>query len=182
MPEIECKISKIIINEQRDGQIIWIQESEGSRAFAVIVGFFEAGSLRDRIRDFTPPRPMTHNLIVNCINGLGGKLQKVVLTALKENTYYANLIVEQDGRTVAIDTRPSDGLVLAMQEKVPIYVSEDVLNEASKWSFEPQIDIALKDLEDAFGEEFEDLEGFDSGDEYDEDDDDDDVEDYSDGF
>lgn len=183
MREIECKISRIIINERQDGQIIWIQESGGTRAFAVIVGYFEARSLRDRIKGFTPPRPMTHNLIANCINGLGGTLRRVVVTELKDNAYYANLIIEQDGRTVAVDARPSDGLVLAMQENVPIYVSEDVLNEASKWSFEPQIDIALEDLKEAFGEEFEDLEDFDADDdESDEDDDDDEDEDYSGGI
>ena len=164
---------------------MWIQEAGGTRAFAVIVGYFEASSLRDRIRGFTPPRPMTHNLVINCIKGLGCSLKRIVVTELKENTYYANLIVEQDGRAVAIDARPSDGLVLAVQEGVPIYVAEDVLNEASKWSFEPQVDIALEELEEAFGEDLDDQEGFDDeSDDYEDEDDDDDDEDrgYDSGF
>lgn len=178
MREVECRISKIIINEQSDGQVIWIEEKAGSRAFAVIVGFFEATSLRDRVKNFNTPRPLTHNLIANCINGLGGKLVRVVVTQLKENTYFANLIVERDGETVEIDARPSDALVVAMQEKVPIYVSEDVLTEASKWSVEPKIDMSILDLEKAFedGEEFlefeddVDEESDEEGDEEDEDD------------
>ncbi len=159
MREVECKISKIIINEQSDGQVIWVQEKSGTRAFAVIVGFFEATSLRDRVKEFRSPRPLTHNLIANCIAGLGGKLLRVVITQLKDNTYYANLIVEQDGRTVEIDARPSDALVVAMQEGAPIYVADDVLTEASKWSVEPSVEMSLEDLEEAF--EDDDTEDFD---------------------
>ncbi len=170
MREVECKISKIIINEQNDAQIIWIQEVDGQRAFAVIVGFFEASSLRDRIRGFKPPRPMTHNLVTNCIRDLGGALKRVVVTELKENTYFANLIVEREGQTIAVDARPSDGLVLAMQESVPIFVADDVLNEAGKWSMEPQIDVALEALADEFGEDLDDA--FEDPDDYDDDDDD----------
>jgi len=183
--EVECKISKVILNEQQDAQMIWLQESAGERAFAVIVGYFEASSLRDRIRGFAPPRPMTHNLIANCIRELGGALQRVVVTELKENTYYANLIIDRDGETVAVDARPSDGLVLATQENVPVYVAESVLDEASKWSFDPQIDAALEQLAEQFEDEFEggfeDQEDYEENEDDDEDEDDDGDDDYG-GF
>lgn len=154
MREIECNVAKIIINEQQDGQVIWLQEKNGPRAFAVVVGFFEASSLRDRVRDFRPPRPMTHNLIGNCIAGLGGKLLRIVVNELKNNTYYARLVVMHNGDTIEIDSRPSDALVLAMQEKVPIFVADEVLTEAGKWSLAPQLDFSVEDLENSFGDDF----------------------------
>ena len=181
MTEVECRISKIIINERQDGQIIWLQELEGRRSFAVIVGFFEATSLRDRIRGFEPERPMTHHLISNCIGGLGGRLQRVVVTALKDNTYFANLVVERDGEVIRVDARPSDALVLAMQEKVGIFVADEVLSEASKWAIEPKVNFSLEDIEEVFGDEFEDFDAFDDDDDDDDEDDQDDP-DYDEEF
>jgi len=143
MREVECELSKIIINERQDGQVVWLQEKNGKRSFAIVVGFFEASALRDRVRDFKPPRPMTHNLITNCIRDLGGRLEKIVISELKDNTYFARLVVRQDGKTVEVDSRPSDALVIAVQEKTPVFVADDVLNEASKWSVAPQV--ALSD-------------------------------------
>jgi uncharacterized protein len=161
MREVECELSKIIINETQDGQVVWLTEKGGSRAFAIVVGFFEASSLRDRVREFAPPRPMTHHLIMNCIRGLGGTLERITISELKDNTYYARLMVRQGAETVEIDARPSDALVLAVQERVPVYVADDVLTEASKWAVTPQInfsaeELALADEEDMIEEE-EDL-------------------------
>jgi len=161
MREVECELSKIIINEHQDGQVIWLREKNGKRAFAIVVGFFEASSLRDRVRQFIPPRPMTHHLVSNCIRDLGGKLEKIVISELKDNTYFARLIIRQDGRSVEVDARPSDALVLAMQERVPVFVADDVLSEASKWSVAPEITLPQEDVEPAEGDvdEGEDEEG-----------------------
>jgi hypothetical protein len=148
MREVECELSKIIINERQDGQVVWLQEKGGKRAFAIVVGFFEASSLRDRVRDFRAPRPMTHHLISNCIHDLGGVLERVLISELKDNTYYARLIIRRNGQTVAVDARPSDALVLAAQEKVPVFVADDVLTEASKWALAPQIAVSEDSLED----------------------------------
>ncbi len=147
MREVECELAKIIINERQDGQVVWLQEKGGGRAFAIVVGFFEASSLRDRVREFLPPRPMTHHLVSNCIRDLGGRLERVLISELKENTYFARLVVRQDGKAVEVDARPSDALVVAVQERVPIFVAEDVLDEAAKWSITP--DISLDDLDGA---------------------------------
>lgn len=153
MREIECELSKIIINEGQEGQIVWLQEKAGKRAFAIVVGFFEASSLRDRVREFVPPRPMTHHLVSNCIRDLGGKLDRVLISELKENTYYARLVVRQDGGIVEVDARPSDALVIAVQEKVPVFVADDVLSEASKWSITPEISLSHEDLDGTEGED-----------------------------
>jgi hypothetical protein len=171
MREIECDLSRIIINESQDGQVVWLQEKGGSRAFAIVVGFFEASSLRDRVREFVPPRPMTHHLVMTRTRDLGGVLERIVITELKNNTYFARLMVRQGKDIVEIDSRPSDALVLSVQEKCPIYVSEDVLNEASKWSAAPQVSVGTEELElpeepdFEEGEEEEDLEEGEEGDE-----------------
>lgn len=146
MREVRCELAKIIINETQDGQVVWLKEVEGSRTFAIVVGFFEASSLRDRVKEFNPQRPMTHHLVMNCVHGLGGKLDRIVVSQLKDNTYYAKLMVLQDGKTIEIDSRPSDALVLAVQESAPVYVAEDVLAEASKWSVAPQITFTAEEL------------------------------------
>lgn len=148
MREVECELAKIIINERQDGQVVWLQEKGGKRTFAIVVGFFEASSLRDRVREFTPPRPMTHHLVTNCIRDLGGVLERIVISELRENTYYARLVIRQDGHTVSVDARPSDALVLAVQEKVPVFVADDVLTEASKWSVAPQVTLSEDTAED----------------------------------
>lgn len=176
MAEIECRISKIIINERQDGQIIWIEEAEGKRSFAVIVGFYEASSLRDRIKSFQASRPLTHNLISNCIRGMGGRLTRIVVTEIKDSTYFANLVVEANGDTVLIDARPSDALVMAAQEGVPIYVADEVLSQAGKWAIDPKMDFSIQDLEQAFGEKYEEFDAFEDDDEEDDDDQDDDEE------
>lgn len=155
MRDVLCNIAKIIINEQQDGQVVWLKEKEGERAFAIVVGFFEASSLRDRVREFVPPRPMTHHLIMNCIRDLGGKLERIVISDLKENTYFAKLVVRQGQKTVEIDARPSDALVVAVQEKVPVFVAEDVLTEASKWSVTPKVQLTEEELRDLESEDFE---------------------------
>lgn len=157
MREIQCEISRIIINEAADGQIVWLQEKKGDRAFAIVVGFFEASSLRDRIKEFAPPRPMTHHLISNAIRELGGALDRVVITELKDNTYFARLMVRQGERVVEVDARPSDAIVLAAQEKVAIFVAEEVLAEASKWSVAPHLTFTPE--ESAEGKEGEEEEG-----------------------
>ena len=149
MREVECQLSKIIINERQDGQVIWLHEKAGKRAFAIVVGFFEASSLRDRVRQFIPPRPMTHHLVSNCIRDLGGRLEKIVISELKENTYYARLIIScenelQEKKIVEIDARPSDSIALATQQDAPIYVSQEVWDDAEDMS-----DL-LKNMEDGF--------------------------------
>jgi len=146
MREVECELSKIIINETQDGQVVWLTEKGGKRTFAIVVGFFEASSLRDRVREFAPPRPMTHHLIMNCIRGLGGVLERIVVADLKNNTYYAKLVVRHNDKIVEIDARPSDALVVAVQEKVPVFVADTVLDEASKWAVTPQISFSAEEM------------------------------------
>jgi bifunctional DNase/RNase len=123
-------LKRIFINEINDQQIIVLREVDGDRSFPIVIGMFEAISIDRRVKGQSWPRPMTHDLVVNAIDQLGGDLQDMYINDLREHTYYAQLRVRRDGEIVAVDCRPSDAIAVAVTAKVPIYVSEDVLGEA----------------------------------------------------
>ena len=126
------ELKRIIINEIHDQQIIMLHEVDGERAFPIVIGLFEALSIDRRIKGVVWPRPMTHDLICTVVDHLGGDLQDVYINELREHTYYARLRVRKDGELVEVDCRPSDAIAVAVTAKVPIYVAEDVIDEASE--------------------------------------------------
>ena len=106
-------------------------EVDGDRVFPIVIGIFEASSIDRRVRNQATPRPLTHDLLANAIDLLGGDLQDIYINELREHTYFAKLRIRQNGELVEIDSRPSDAIALAVTANVPIYVAEDVLDEAS---------------------------------------------------
>jgi bifunctional DNase/RNase len=127
---VAMELSRIIISEVNDQQVIYLKELNGERTFPILIGMFEATSIDRRVKGFPSPRPLTHDLIVNVIVSLGGELQDVVISELKEHTYYARLRVRHDGKLIEIDARPSDAIAVAVTSNppLPIYVNEAVLN------------------------------------------------------
>ncbi|QDT51428.1 bifunctional nuclease family protein [Symmachiella dynata] len=130
---VHMELARIIINEINDHQIVYLREVNGDRQFPIVIGFFEASSIDRRVKDEAPPRPLTHELLKNTIEELGGELQDVVINNLLDHTYYGLLRILQDGETVEVDCRPSDAIALAVQftPHLPIYVDEEVLAEAA---------------------------------------------------
>jgi bifunctional DNase/RNase len=123
------ELSRIIISETNDEQVIVLKEIEGKRAFPIVIGIWEALAIDRNIKGKKTPRPMTHDLLENVIQGLDGRLERVVVSDLKERTFYARLVLRRNGKTVEIDSRPSDAIALAVQMKAPIWVDEKVLEE-----------------------------------------------------
>jgi bifunctional DNase/RNase len=123
------ELKRIIISEIHEQQVIALKEVEGDRSFPIVIGIFEATSIDRRVKGITNPRPLTHDLVANTIESLGGELQDVYINDLREHTYFAKLRVRHEGELIEIDCRPSDAIALAVAAKVPIYVAEDVLNE-----------------------------------------------------
>jgi uncharacterized protein len=125
------ELSRIILNEVNDNQVIYLKEIDGTRTFPILIGIFEATSIERRVKGFPSPRPLTHDLIVNVVENLGAEFQDVVICELKDGTYYARLRVRHDGELVEIDARPSDAIAVAVtcNPTLPIYVNEDVLND-----------------------------------------------------
>ena len=128
---VHMELSRIIISETNDEQVIVLKEVGGERAFPIVIGIWEAVAIDRNIKGKKTPRPMTHDLIENVISGLDTTLDRIVVTELKERTFYARLILRKNGKTVEVDSRPSDALALAVQMKAPIYVSETVLEEVT---------------------------------------------------
>jgi uncharacterized protein len=128
---VQMELSRIIISEINDQQVIYLKEVDGDRTFPILIGIFEATSIDRRVKQFHSPRPLTHDLLVNIIDQLGGELQDVVISELKEHTYYALLRVRKDGELIEIDARPSDAIAVAVtaDPALPIYVAEEVLND-----------------------------------------------------
>lgn len=124
------ELRRIIINEIHDQQIILLNEVDGERAFPIVIGLFEAMSIDRRIKGVQWPRPMTHDLLCTLIDHLGGDLQDIYINELREHTYFAKLRVKKDGDMIEVDCRPSDAIAVAVTAKVPIYVAEDVIDEA----------------------------------------------------
>jgi bifunctional DNase/RNase len=129
---VEMQLSRIIISEIHDQQIIYLREVDGSRQFPIVIGIFEASSIDRRVKGFQAPRPLTHDLIVRVVEQLAGELDSVVISELREGTYFAQLRVRRDGELIEIDARPSDAIAVAVtcNPPLPIYVNEDVLEEA----------------------------------------------------
>ncbi|HYE99573.1 MAG TPA: bifunctional nuclease family protein [Planctomycetota bacterium] len=123
------ELSRIIISETNDEQVIVLKEIEGERAFPIVIGIWEAVAIDRNIKGKKTPRPMTHDLIENVIGGLDAKLERVIVNDLRDRTFYARLVLRRNGKVVEVDSRPSDAIALAVQMKAPIYVEEKVLEE-----------------------------------------------------
>jgi uncharacterized protein len=128
---VAMELSRIIISEINEQQVIYLKEVEGTRTFPILIGIFEATSIDRRVKGFQAPRPLTHDLLVSAVESIGAEFQDVVISELKEHTYYAKLRVRNEGELIEIDARPSDAIAVAVtcDPPLPIYVSEDVLND-----------------------------------------------------
>ncbi len=130
--EREAELSRIIINEMSDQQIIVLKERHGDRSFPVVIGIVEIFAIDRRLKGIKPPRPMTHDLLQSVIEGLGARIDKILINDLHNHTFYAKITLSIDGRTVEIDSRPSDAIALGAASNTPIYVAEHVFEKTSQ--------------------------------------------------
>src|SRR5437667_6982799 len=128
--QIEMTIKGLMVDPVTNVPIILLRDSEGQKVLPIWVGIFEANAIALQIENVTPPRPMTHDLLKNVINDLKGSVQKVVVSDLKDNTFYALIYLTVNGETVAVDARPSDAIALALRARCPIFVEQSVIEGA----------------------------------------------------
>lgn len=129
---IQVELSKIIIDEKRQDQIIVLKEKNGERQLPIVIGFLEASSIKMKLSGIEPPRPMTHDLLVATFQGLDAKLERLIIDRMINNTFHAKLEFKtKDGQTRLVDARPSDGIALAVRTGAVIFVEEDVLKKAA---------------------------------------------------
>lgn len=127
--EVKVELSRIIINEAVDQQVIVLKEVDGDRSFPIVIGMTEILAVDRRLKDIALPRPMTHDLLGNVIEQMGGKVEKVVINDLRDHTFYAILHINMDGRKIEVDSRPSDAIALGTGVKAPIFVDERVFEK-----------------------------------------------------
>ena len=121
--EVKVELSRIIINEAVDQQVIVLKEVDGDRSFPIVIGMTEILAVDRRLKDIALPRPMTHDLLGNVIEQMGGKVEKVVINDLRDHTFYAILHINMDGRKI------EDAIALGTGVKAPIFVDERVFEK-----------------------------------------------------
>lgn len=124
-------LARIIISEKAPEQLIVLKERDGDRNFPILIGILEAVAIDHKIKKIKPSRPMTHDLMENVIKALGATLESVVINALIDKTFFAQLNLVLDGKNIVIDSRSSDAIIMALHMNSPIFVDEDVLSEVS---------------------------------------------------
>src|SRR6202166_5203770 len=143
--EVEMKIRGLMMDPVTNMPIVILKDAGTDTVLPIWVGIYEANAIALEIEKVSTPRPMTHDLIKNVLVGLDTAVHKVVVTELREDTFYAVIWVEREGRIVSIDSRPSDALALALRVDCPIFVEEEVLKN-SKQSANPVPAVSSEEL------------------------------------
>lgn len=132
MDKVQCEILGLSTNPSTGGAYaILLKEIEGTRRLPIIIGAFEAQAIALEMEGIKPPRPLTHDLLKTMVDNLGANVVEIIVSELKENTFYAKIILEASGLTNEIDARPSDAIALAVRTYAPIFVNELVMSAAA---------------------------------------------------
>ncbi len=133
--DIPVELTRIMITERGEQQVIFLQERDGERSFPILIGIAEALAIDRRIKGIRTPRPMTHDLLANVIRTMDGEVEKVVVNDIREHTFIATLYIRRNGELLEIDARPSDAIALGAALGTPLYVAERVFDSVT--SHEP---------------------------------------------
>ncbi len=128
--EVEMKIRGLMMDASTNTPIVILKDLEGTSVLPIWVGIYEANAIALEIEKVATPRPMTHDLIKQVLVGFNAILQKVVVSELRDDTFYAVLWLDREGETIMLDARPSDALALALRLDCPIYVNDEVLKSS----------------------------------------------------
>ena len=131
---VEMIVDSVRVNLISPSRVVVLKEREGPRYLAIVIGTAEADAIAVRLQGRQVPRPLTHDLLRDVVESVGGCVSQVVVTKLVDQTYFANIVIEVDGQQTELDSRPSDAIALAVRVEVPIFVGEEVLEQAG---FEP---------------------------------------------
>jgi bifunctional DNase/RNase len=130
--EVEMKIRGLMMDPVTNMPIVVLKDINGNTILPIWVGIYEANAIALEIEKVSTPRPMTHDLIKTLLLGLGTGIRKVVVSELKEDTFYAVIWLDRNGDLISVDSRPSDALALALRLDCPIYVDESVLKSSQR--------------------------------------------------
>ena len=130
--DIEVELSKIIINEASSQQVIVLKDCTSDRSFPIVIGISEIVAIDRRLKGLTLLRPMTHDLLANVIEQMGGKIEKIVINDIIDHTFYAQIHLDVNGKHIEIDSRPSDAIAVSVASSVPLFVTEKVFKSLKK--------------------------------------------------
>jgi bifunctional DNase/RNase len=125
---VRVELTRLIINEKTDEQVIFLHEAEGTREFPIVIGLFEAYAIDRIVKERPCERPLTHDLLVGVVEHLDAKVVRAVIDDLRDDTYYAKVVLKRAKEEIAVDSRPSDAIIVALKADAPIYVAEKVMN------------------------------------------------------
>lgn len=130
--EVEMQIRGLMMDPVTNMPIIVLKDVSSDTVLPIWVGIFEANAIAVELEKAAPPRPMTHDLLLNMARGLNATVRKIVVSELREDTFYAVIWMDHNGETVALDSRPSDAIALALRWDCPIYVNRTVLENSKQ--------------------------------------------------
>ena len=140
MKIVEVRVHGLILEHKSQQNIVILREAEGERILPIWIGPGEAQAIRRILSEEPFPRPLTHDLLHLIVEGLKAKIARVVISDLRENTFFASVLVERDSEVLSIDARPSDSIAVALRAKAPIFVNEKLLQpppQAEEEAVEP---------------------------------------------
>lgn len=129
---VRMELARVLIRETQDAHVVELREAEGERVFPIVIGLNEAAAIERRLIGQAPLRPQTHELLAGVIEALGATVERVVICDLKQQTFFAQLVLKQGDREIVVDSRPSDAIALGAATDVPIFVEEHVLEEVCR--------------------------------------------------
>jgi bifunctional DNase/RNase len=127
---IEVKINGLFLTQSQASGVI-LKEVKGKRTLPIIIGEYEAQSIALGLEKIKPPRPITHDLAISMLESLTADIERIVVTELKNNTYYAIIYIRRKSKIYEVDSRPSDAIALAVRKNIPIFVTEEVMDKGS---------------------------------------------------
>jgi uncharacterized protein len=128
---IEVKVQSLGLDRSNNNPVVILQEEEGERILPIWIGPGEASAIAMQLAEWSFSRPLTHDLLVSVLRGLGGSLERVLITRVVDNTYFAELIIQRNGDVVSVDARPSDSIAVALRLNARIFAEEDLLERAT---------------------------------------------------
>jgi bifunctional DNase/RNase len=129
---VKMELARVLIRETQDAHVVELREADGERIFPIVIGLNEAAAIERRLMGQAPLRPQTHELLAEVIEALGATVERVVICDLKQQTFFAQLILKQGDQEIVVDSRPSDAIALGVATDVPIFVEAHVLDEVCR--------------------------------------------------
>ncbi len=131
-PEVvEVEVLRVVFDESLEAPVVLLKEVGGDRVLPIWIGHPEASAIIFALEEVEVERPLTHDLLKTVIDALDAKVEKIVVNQLRDNTFYARIILRRDSTIYSIDARPSDSIALALRVKAPIFVAEEVMERSS---------------------------------------------------